>query len=165
MNISMRIAANLELRHHYKQVKQRKQQYGFSLIELMTVIGVLGIIMMIAAPSFTEWRESTAVRSATETMKAQFKYARHIAMAENRQVVITFSDVLPYGYVFDLGGSKEKTMLLEEFSNNLTLSTNRNPLTYQSGGSMKAGTITIASTKSASSKAITVNAIGRVYEQ
>ena len=59
---------------------------GFTLIEMMVVIAIIGIILAIALPAYSSWRERTALRSAADALMAHLKQARHLAIAENRSV-------------------------------------------------------------------------------
>lgn len=66
------------------------RQRAFTLIELMVTIAIAAILMMIAAPSFTEFRRNSELTSLTNTLLAGINAARGAAMKEN-----TFAMVVP----------------------------------------------------------------------
>jgi len=140
-------------------------QSGFTLIEMMIVIVVMGILLGIAIPAFSNWREREALRTACDTLMAHIKQARHLAHAMNRDVVFTINNASPYSYVFDNGGSQSKTVRLDEYSNTLDFGTSTNvaSLTFKSSSAMGAGTVSIRSTKLGQQHAVKVNVIGRSY--
>lgn len=59
---------------------------GFSLIELMIGVAVLGIVMMIGLPSLGAWIQNTQIRNATESIYAGLQLARAEALKRNANV-------------------------------------------------------------------------------
>ena len=58
---------------------------GFSLVELIVVIGIMGIVLAIAVPTFIEWREGLQFRQAGRDVSALIRTARARAISTNRQ--------------------------------------------------------------------------------
>ncbi len=52
-----------------KPVKQKKQQ-GFTLIELMIVVAIIGVLSAIAVPAYKDYVKKTEYASALGTMKS-----------------------------------------------------------------------------------------------
>lgn len=61
---------------------------GFTLVELMVTIAVLAILVLIAAPSFSEFRERNVVRGAADEVVNQIANYRFEAIRRNRPVTI-----------------------------------------------------------------------------
>ncbi|WP_315905467.1 pilin [Vibrio fluvialis] len=49
---------------------QRKQQQGFTLIELMIVVAIIGVLSAIAVPAYKDYVTKSEVASAVATMKS-----------------------------------------------------------------------------------------------
>ncbi|OIO68593.1 MAG: type II secretion system protein GspH [Zetaproteobacteria bacterium CG1_02_53_45] len=136
---------------------------GFSLIELMIVIVIIAIMTGLAVPAFSDWRQSQAVRTATQSLLSHMKQARVLAISENRNVSITFTST---SYTFDAdttgscGACKAQLIPLGQFSGNIALSPTTTR-TFSSRGTSNAGSVTL--TAGSHSRGITLNVIGRAY--
>lgn len=64
---------------------------GFTLVELMIVIVVLGIVSMLGVPSFTRVMANNAVKGAANEAYADLQYARSESVQRNATVTVTFS--------------------------------------------------------------------------
>jgi type II secretion system protein H len=61
---------------------------GFSLIELLIVLILIGIFAAIAMPNFQQLIASNRVQSATDELISQLQYARSEAVVRNRLVIM-----------------------------------------------------------------------------
>jgi prepilin-type N-terminal cleavage/methylation domain-containing protein len=59
---------------------------GFTLVELMVTVAVTVILIMLAVPSFTDFRQRTAIRGATERTLSFWNNARLEAAKRNSMV-------------------------------------------------------------------------------
>lgn len=63
---------------------------GFSLVELVVVMLILGVIAAIAAPRFGHASTTFRLEAAINKIEADLKYAAHMARAQSRTVEVTF---------------------------------------------------------------------------
>ena len=64
----------------------RPASHGFTLVEIMIGLVVLGILMALAAPSFTVWMQNTQIRSAADAVLNGLQLARTEAIRRNKTV-------------------------------------------------------------------------------
>ncbi len=66
------------------------QNHGFSLLELMIVLAIIGLIMAVAAPAFNAAMPGLETKSAVRQLNAVLRYARATAMTsgEDSQVIL-----------------------------------------------------------------------------
>jgi type IV fimbrial biogenesis protein FimT len=72
----------------------RRPIAGFSLIELMIGLVVLGIVLMVGLPSLAVWMQNVQIRSAAETVTAGLNFARAEALRRNANVRFQLVDSL-----------------------------------------------------------------------
>lgn len=67
-----------------------KDNKGFTVIELMVSVAIVGILIAVAAPNMSSyWHEGRLV-SATEAIYSQIQLARSVALAKNEDVDVRF---------------------------------------------------------------------------
>lgn len=67
------------------------KEQGFTLIELMVAVALLGIVLAIAAPSMSDYIDKRRVINAAEAVYSQFLYARSESVARSETVFVSFS--------------------------------------------------------------------------
>lgn len=70
-------------------VNQSRFDRGFTLVETLIVTAVLGILIAIALPNFSQWIASERVRGAANDLYAGLMMARSEAMKRNVQVDVS----------------------------------------------------------------------------
>lgn len=65
------------------------RQAGFSLVELVVVVAIIGIAASIGAPSYRAWIQNTKIRTATESIFNGVQKARAEALMRNTPVKFT----------------------------------------------------------------------------
>lgn len=67
-----------------------KKDHGFTLIEILVVIGMVGILTAIAIPNMIDWREQRKLQGAANNLVADMQLARIVAVREASEVSIVF---------------------------------------------------------------------------
>jgi prepilin-type N-terminal cleavage/methylation domain-containing protein len=65
---------------------------GFTLIELMITLVVVGVLAALAAPSFTQIIHKRVLKGASDKLFADMHYAKSEAIKRNKKVHISFSN-------------------------------------------------------------------------
>ena len=68
-----------------------KSSKGFTIIEMMIVIAIIGVILTVAAPNFNAYRQNTNLKEAARDISSDISLYRQRAVTENRGYKITFS--------------------------------------------------------------------------
>lgn len=69
-----------------------KNNSGFTIIELMTVIAIIGIISAIAVPNMIAWRSNHQLNGSAREVLSVINGARLEAIKNNATVTVTFND-------------------------------------------------------------------------
>ena len=65
-----------------------RDQQGFSLIELIVIVGIIAILVLFSIPNFTEWRNNQNLKAAAREVFSAFQFAR--LEAARRDAKVTF---------------------------------------------------------------------------
>lgn len=70
-----------------------KRASGFSLIELMTVVAIVGLVVVVTIPAFGKMRRRAALLAATAELRSVFHLTRSRAIARNVNCGLKFTRV------------------------------------------------------------------------
>lgn len=69
-----------------------RRSRGFSLIEILIVMGIAVILLVIALPTMTSQRRLMRFNSAAREFMVQLRYARQLAMSERQAITFQYDD-------------------------------------------------------------------------
>src|SRR5947208_10286894 len=73
--------------------RQRERPGGFTLLELLIVIGLIAILLVLVGPAFTTMKSGSDVTSAIYEVKGLLENARAYAKTNHSYVFVGFSEV------------------------------------------------------------------------
>lgn len=73
------------------QKRKRRIEGGFTLLELMIVVAIIGIGIAIAVPNYLQWLARYQLRQAATEIQNQLSLARISAMSRNSVVNVNFA--------------------------------------------------------------------------
>jgi len=71
--------------------RKRQSRRGFSLIELMVVLGLFGILIAIGVPNLMKFRATSAGYQCARTLVADIEETRNLSLRTENPAYITFS--------------------------------------------------------------------------
>lgn len=104
---------------------------GFTLIELVTVVAIVGIIAALAGPAFSELTASQRVQTAAEDIFTTLLRARSEAIKQNSDSTITAAGAWTSGWTVAAGGS---SVYVHGALPNIAISGPADAITYRSSG-------------------------------
>ncbi len=133
-----------------------KNNKGFTIMEMMMVIAIIGIMSAIGGPSFLEWRNNSNLSGAALTLKGDLEWAKSLAMRNNADIDVTF-DAASSSYSISIPTIPDKIRRL----NGITV-TGAGMITFNNRKTAPVNNGTVTFTGTSSSRNISVNRIGRV---
>ncbi|MFO7709226.1 MAG: GspH/FimT family pseudopilin [Desulfobacterales bacterium] len=162
-----------ELSHFGRRSKagHLRAEKGFSLIEVMVVIGILAITAMVAVPNMIDWRYGMRLRAAVNEVRGDLEAARARAIKENAQVSVEFYPA-DGRYRLTYPDSEGNTVLIKAHSlpqgvrfavenTDYTFDSSSNKANFSSRGTAQTGTLVLENEKG-KTVSIVVNFLGRI---
>ncbi|NTW06903.1 MAG: prepilin-type N-terminal cleavage/methylation domain-containing protein [Syntrophaceae bacterium] len=154
-----------------------KTNKGFSLVELIIVIAIIGIVLAIASPSFYKYRQNTNLKEATRELAGDITLYRQTAIAQNVRYRIVFNQ-LTNSYTIQIESpansgtyvdvltkspaSVSSSVIIMGGANFPSFTGGVAYITIQPRGTMSAGTVWLQHTGRLSTSTITTNLMGKV---
>src|SRR6266480_7200549 len=89
-SIEDRLCLGPAARGELRKLSRTGRVSAFTLIELLIVVGIMGVLLVLMAPAFTSMKSGTDVTSAAYTIKGVLDTARTYAKANNTYVWVGF---------------------------------------------------------------------------
>ena len=134
---------------------QLRDQYGFTLGEILVVAAILGILATIAIPQFLATQPSLRLNGAARQVFSEIMSARMKAVNENTTYTVTF----PNNHTIQIAGPGTRTVDIQTLYSGVTLSSSASTIVLSSRGTADVSS-TITLTNSAGSKIVSVKITG-----
>jgi len=135
----------------------RKNQRGFSMVELMVGLIVFGILVGMSVPSFTSYSLTQQLRGTCENLVQTIQLQRSRAMATGQDVIINFNTAAPAAWTVMSQGRSTRTSL----PNNITyVSANPTSLTLKRDGQVSNSGLFVLQTRLGDSDTVSVQLSG-----
>ncbi len=141
-----------------------KCKRGFTLIELIIVIALLGILAAIASFAWNKYTTNSNLRAAARDVASDFFVTRQKAVSESVNYRIAF-DVANNNYVItNVSTAASQTKTPASFAADIALQAANfgGNVDFQARGTVEAGNVVLRNSRN-STATITVNITGRTY--
>lgn len=144
-----------------RQSKRDHEVSGFTVLELMVVIGIAMVVLSVAVPSFLTWLPTLRLSSASRQVAMDLQVARMKAISQNTANTVTFIQAAGT-YTFTLSPTDSRNLGLL-YPGITIASASANPVFTPRGTASTTGTITLSN--GTATKSIVVSTVGRVVIQ
>jgi type IV fimbrial biogenesis protein FimT len=137
-----------------------RKNLGFTLVELMIGVAIVGILAAVAAPAVINWLPNYRLNIAARDLHSNMQKAKLQAVKENNNITVRFdASVIPGFYYFDTNGDAAYTngefrIELKNYHNDVDFGTGNAPSNWNGDPCVQASVITFNSRGTANSGSI-----------
>jgi type IV fimbrial biogenesis protein FimT len=141
---------------------------GFTLAELIMVIAVIGILAVMAVPSFLRYYHAAGLKSGAQQVVALVNQARELAIKENGNVCVTLPSATQMNYRLGTCAGSAWVGAGTDAAGNINLppgvtaTASANPIFSYVGSALPAATYTLTYTQTGAILTASVAASGRI---
>lgn len=95
-------------------VRQIPCSSGFTLVEMVIVVALIGAMVLLATTRLDNWRDREAVRTAARTVAGAFNYARGEAIRTGNMHVVFFQQDIGGNALNDSAGNRVPILVLDD---------------------------------------------------
>jgi prepilin-type N-terminal cleavage/methylation domain-containing protein len=144
-----------------------RRQSGFSLIEVVLVVAIMGILAVLATPMFLTYYQGAQLRVAAEEVATFLNHGRQLGIKENVGVCVQITATAMYFRIGDCVGAIWVGPGTDGAGNvslpqGVTLTTTADPVFTYLGAANPAATYTVTNTQTAATLQVKLAASGRV---
>jgi len=137
------------------------RRFAFTLLELVTVLTLVGVLMALAVPRFSAMRDGASVRAAMADLGADFSMARQSAITRRTTVAVVFDTTS--GSVLLRSGTRVMSRHDLRAAYGIVLGANRDSAVYDSRGlGYGVSNMTVTIRRGAIVDTLTMSRLGRV---
>lgn len=153
---------------HYSRRLKRIGGLGFSLVEILVVVAVIGIVMVLGLPFFISYWQSATLKAGAQELVSVLNTGRQLAIKQNTSVCVKQQNGTEVQYVVGsctgtvwIGSGTDANGWIK-LQNSIQVTNNPQVIFTYLGAATPAGTYTVTNPVNAGTLSVIVAASGRI---
>lgn len=151
----------------FNRASSAKSQSGFTLMELVIVIAVIGILTLSALPLFLSYYQNAKVRGAAQVITTYLNQGRQLAIKQNTPICVHITATSMHYHVGGCGGANWVGPGTDAGGNiqapeGINLTNTADPIFSNLGAATPAATYTVSDPVTGRTLSVIVSASGRI---